>query len=127
MVFKRALATAGLLFLSVLPAAANGIVNSTVSTNETQRIYVDRGQIFIVALPADQSKGYTWKASVRQGRVSALGGAFQETGSLKDGSPAENVFVFRADGSGTAILRFTSARPGDAAVGDVKYFNVTVR
>ena len=127
MVCKRTLAAAALALATALPAAASGIVNSTVGTNEAQRIYVDKGQLFVVALPADASNGYAWTASVRRGRVAALGGAYQPDGTLKDGSPAENVFVFRADGSGSAILRFTSARPGDRAVADVKYFNVTVR
>jgi len=123
----RPLAVAAIALAMAAPALANGVVNSTAYSDPAQRIYVDRGQYFVVVLGSHQSNGIAWHASIRQGGITQLGRAYHGNDVPRAGAPEEEIFLFRADRPGTAIIRFQATSGGSSTPADTKYFDATVR
>ncbi len=76
---------------------------------------VSEGTTFTVALDRRAGTGYGWMVDGVDAQTVALVSRSVERDLAMPGAPEREVFVFLARGSGTTTLRFTYARPWEAA------------
>ena len=89
-----------------------------------------QGQPLVVRLPANPSTGYSWTYTVVGDEVLRLDSVSGEAPAPNGmvGVPGEQVWSFRAQGSGRAVLRYVYARAWEKHTPPAKTFtlNVTV-
>jgi predicted secreted protein len=76
---------------------------------------VSEGTTFTVAFDRRAGTGYGWMVDGVDAQTVALISRSVERDLAMPGAPEREVFVFLARGSGTTTLRFTYARPSEAA------------
>jgi len=104
--------------------------HTPVFTDASQPVTVDAGEDFFVALPSNQTTGYTWSQSVGDGKILAYeGNVYQNPSNGMMGAGGQQIFIFHANRTGTSTIVFAYARPFEQNVPPSKTttFNVTVR
>ena len=100
---------------------------SPVFTLPSVVVQVKTGDDFFIALPANATTGYTWKAHVADGKVVASeGDAYQNPASSHPGAGGQQLFVFHANGSGTTPIAFDYIRPWEKNAAPAKSVSFTV-
>jgi len=101
-------------------------VADRVFTDPTATINVKADQIFLVALAANPSTGYHWKADAPAASsvVAYKGSAYRAVRNGMMGAPGEEIFVYQARGSGDATISLEYLAPGTNAVGKTVRFHV---
>jgi len=125
------LATATLLFSGQAPARSATTaptVADRVFTEPEDGINVKAGQLFLVALAANPSTGYRWKASSPSDAaiVAYKGSAYRAVRTGMMGAPGEEIFVYQARKPGSGVLLLEYLAPGTNAVGKTVRFHLTV-
>lgn len=85
-------------------------------------------QPLVIRLPANPSTGYSWSYTVKGDdilRVDSVSGVVPMKNGMV-GVPGEEVWSFRAQGSGRALLTYAYARSWEKNVPPVQTFTLTV-
>ena len=93
-------------------------VLDNVITDSSTTIRTSVGQLFVIALDANRTTGYSWSVADPGSLVSCIGSAYLATSPGRLGSGGQQLLIFRAasEGSGTLELRYV--RPFDASPDD---------
>jgi len=103
---------AGLALAALLLGAGCATAPAAVSDRD---LTVSEGTTFTVALDRHAGTGYGWMVDGADAQTVSLVSRSVERDLTMPGAPEREVFVFLARGSGTTTLRFTHARPWEAA------------
>jgi predicted secreted protein len=122
-----ALAVLTLPFLASPVAALEP--HSPVFTDAAETIVVQSGEEFFIALPSNETTGYTWTQSIGSGTVLAYeGNVYQRPSNGGLGAGGQQIFIYHANRSGSTSVTFNYTRPFEpnAAAAKTLTFGVTV-
>lgn len=99
--------------LSQAAIAATPQVAPAVFDGQSGSANVKAGQIFVVALPANRTTGYSWRAPKfdRSGVAIYVGTAYQTPGATRPGAGGTQLLILRGGAAGTATMTVNYARP----------------
>jgi inhibitor of cysteine peptidase len=104
--------------------------HTPVFTDASQPVAVDAGEEFFIALPSNETTGYTWSQAIDDGKILAYeGNVYQNPSNGLMGAGGQQIFIYHANRSGTTAIHFSYARPFESNVPPVKQltFAVTVK
>ncbi len=117
-------------FEPALPALAI-VPHSPVFTDAASPVAVQAGEEFFIALPSNVTTGYSWTATVGDGRLVAYEGNVYQAPSNNGlvGAGGQQLFIFHANRSGTTTIVMNYARSFDAGKPAARtlVFNVAVQ
>jgi inhibitor of cysteine peptidase len=92
-------------------------------------ITIQVGEEFFIALQSNPSTGYSWTQQTGDGSVLAYeGNVSQKPTAAMPGAPAQQIFIYHANRSGTSTITFQYSRPFEpnAAPGKMVTFTIQV-
>lgn len=104
--------------------------HSPVFTNASEAVAVQPGDEFFIALPSNETTGYTWSQTLADGKIVAYeGNVYEPAFEGLMGAPGQQIFIYHANRSGSTTITFSYARPFETNVPPAKTstFNVTVQ
>ena len=104
--------------------------HTPVFTDASRPVTVDAGEEFFIALPSNETTGYTWSQAIDDGKILAYeGNVYQNPSNGLIGAGGQQIFIYHANRSGTTSIHFSYARPFDQNAPPAKSltFNATVR
>lgn len=119
-----------LLFCIATVALLGLTPHTPVFTDPSQPVAVDAGEEFFVALPSNETTGYTWRQAIDDGKILAYeGNVYQNPSNGLIGGGGQQIFIYHANRSGTTTVRFSYGRPFEpnAAPAKTLTFDVTVK
>jgi predicted secreted protein len=117
------------LVVCAAPASALS-PHSPVFTDPGQPAAVQAGEEFFIALPSNETTGYTWTQSLADGKIVAYeGNVYQGPSKALPGGGGQQIFIYHANRSGSTSLTFRYARPFEPGEAPAKTltFDVTVQ
>lgn len=119
-----------LLFCLVTVALLGLTPHTPVFTDASQPVAVDAGEEFFIALPSNDTTGYTWSQATDDGKILAYeGNVYQNPTTGLMGGSGQQIFIYHANRTGTTSVHFSYARPFEPNAPPAKTltFNVTVK
>jgi predicted secreted protein len=123
--------TRRILRLGLLALTLLGLTPHTpVFTDASQPVAVDADETFFVALPSNETTGYTWTQAIGDGKILAYeGNVYQNPSNGLIGGGGQQIFIYHANRSGTTVIHFSYSRPFEPNAPPAKSltFDVTVK
>jgi predicted secreted protein len=115
----------------MIPAIiAAATVSDVVYTNAANVIHVVAGELFLIALDANRTTGYSWSiAKLGGGTLQSVGTTYLPPRSGQLGAPGQQLLMFRAKhiGSGTVTVIYTRSFDPQTTTGAKRMtFNIVV-
>jgi inhibitor of cysteine peptidase len=119
-----------LALLAATPALALDLYSPVLlETDAAAPVTVQVGKEFFIAMQANPTTGYSWTQQTGDGAVIQYeGNVRQNPNSTIPGAPGQQIFVYRANRTGTSTITFQYARPFEPgnAPGRMVTFTITV-
>jgi predicted secreted protein len=96
-------------------------INDPNYTSDTIKVKV--GEIFTIKLPSDLSTHYSWRmGELKRGVIQSFGKDYKRDERTQSiiYEGGEEIWIFRAVGSGKASIKFEYMRPGDIDISPAK-------
>jgi inhibitor of cysteine peptidase len=100
-------------------------------TEEFNKVTVNKGDVFYIALASNPSTGYTWEVKLKSGKASIVKEAFLSAVSRDSevvGAGGTEVFIFQAEEAGTIRIKADYKQPWKGGnFGRSHTFDITVK
>lgn len=91
-------------------------------------VTIQNGEEFFIALPSNPSTGYSWTQQTGDGNVLAYEGNVKQTPAASmPGSPAQQIFIYHANRSGTSTITFQYSRPFEPSAAPARMVTFTIQ
>jgi inhibitor of cysteine peptidase len=99
---------------SPLPGRTPAALADRVFTDPSMTIRARPNQLFLIALAANRTTGYTWQVVPQpETIVEAIGSSYAPANSTRLGAGGQQLWVLRTTKAGTTALTFRYVRPFD--------------
>lgn len=91
-------------------------------------VTIQNGEEFFIALQSNPSTGYSWTQQTGDGSVLAYEGNVRQTPSTTmPGSPAQQIFIYHANRTGTSTITFQYSRPFEPNAAPARMVTFTIQ
>ncbi len=119
---------AGMAFMILLAGLlAGGCSGSvTANTDPDKTIHVKVGEEFIIELKSNPTTGYSWEYTGVYEWIQVMDKTYETDTPVLTGSGGTDIFTFKANSEGTAMLDFVYKRSWETTSAEQKTFTVEV-